>query len=66
MKVFNSQLKCKRMVEPQKSLVVYLLDQLMEIRSYLIGESTFDFYHVLSNCGLKKVLNTKYIFKCRL
>ncbi|MBA0716505.1 hypothetical protein Golax_015331 [Gossypium laxum] len=37
MKVFNSQLKCKRMVEPQKSLVVYLLDQLMEIRSYLIG-----------------------------
>ncbi|MBA0561578.1 hypothetical protein Golob_018393 [Gossypium lobatum] len=37
MKVFNSQLKCKRMVEPQKSLVVYLLDQLMEIISYPIA-----------------------------
>ena len=56
-KVLNSQLHCKRMVNPQKSLVVYLLDQLTEMKKYLIGQITFNFISAscVSNCGLKKV-----------
>lgn len=56
--VLNSQLQCKIMVKPQKPLVVYLLDQPMEMKNYPIGQITSSFFlsaSFVSNCRLKKV-----------